>query len=102
MENEFAPDFYSLTDEDGNVINFELLDSFEEKEVVYYALSPVDENGAPENESEFVVLRGALDEETAEEVMETIEDEAELDRIANIFIERSETLFDDEEEEIEE
>jgi Protein of unknown function (DUF1292). len=97
MDNEFAPDFYSLTDEDGTTTNFELLDSFEENDIVYYALSPVDENGAPANDGEFVVLRGAIDEETAEEIMETIEDEEELDKVANVFIERSEMLFDEEE-----
>ena len=97
MDNEFAPDFYSLTDEDGNTTNFELLDCFEKNDTVYYALSPVDDNGSPMSDSEFIVLRGAIDDETSEEFMETIDDEEELDRVANIFIERSEMLFDDEE-----
>ena len=96
MENEFAPDFYSLTDEDGNITDFELLDSFEEEDTIYYALSPVDDNGMPINDSEFVVLRGTVDDETDEEFMETIADEDELDRIANVFIERNEMFLEEE------
>ena len=38
MEELFGPDFISVTDEDGNESELELVDTLEHKGVTYYAL----------------------------------------------------------------
>ena len=74
--------YYTLTDEDGNESDFELLASAEIDGVVYYALVPAEET---ENEyAEYVVLRMEKDE-NGEDVLVTIEDDEEFDRVADFF-----------------
>ncbi len=82
--NEELMDFqyYTLTDEDGNESDFELLATAEINGVVYYALVPAEET---ENEyAEYVVLRLEKDE-NGEDVLVTIEDDEEFDRVADYF-----------------
>ena len=79
FENE---DIYTLTDEEGNESDYELIGSIEENGVVYYALIPyTDDDTDPE---EYIVLRGEKDE-NGEEILVSIEDDEEFDRIADIF-----------------
>ncbi len=74
--------YYTLTDEDGNESDFELLASAEIDGVVYYALVPAEET---DNEyAEYVVLRLEKDE-NGEDVLVTIEDDEEFDRVADFF-----------------
>ena len=74
--------YYTLTDEDGNESEFELLATAEIEGVVYYALVPATET---ENEyAEYVVLRLEKDED-GEDVLVTIEDDEEFDRVADYF-----------------
>ena len=75
-------EYYTLTDEDGNETDFELLASAEIDGVIYYALVPVEES---DNEyAEYVVLRREKDE-NGEDVLVTIEDDDEFDRVADYF-----------------
>ena len=79
FENE---DIYTLTDEEGNERDYELIGSIEENGVTYYALIPyTDDDTDPE---EYIVLRGEKDE-NGEEILVSIEDDEEFDRIADIF-----------------
>lgn len=79
FENE---DIYTLTDEEGNESDYELIGSIEENGVTYYALIPyTDDDTDPE---EYIVLRGEKDE-NGEEILVSIEDDVEFDRIADIF-----------------
>lgn len=79
FENE---DIYTLTDEEGNESDYELIGSIEENGVAYYALIPyTDDDTDPE---EYIVLRGEKDE-NGEEILVSIEDDEEFDRIADIF-----------------
>ena len=70
---------YTLTDEDGNEEQFELLGTCEIDGVVYYAL-------APENEEadEYVILKAEKDED-GEDVLVTIDDDDEFDDVADYF-----------------
>ena len=40
MSEEFGPDFISVTDEEGNEFELELVDSLEHRGITYYAMFP--------------------------------------------------------------
>ena len=40
MQEEYTPDLISLSDDDGKEYNFEVLDSYDEQEVQYVAMTP--------------------------------------------------------------
>ena len=98
--NDFGPDLFTLEDEDGKEQTFELLDTYTEDTITYYAMIP--QLSDPENLEEddyFVILK--KDDDDPDEYLNTIDDEDELDRIAGIFLERiaeGDEDFDDEEE----
>ncbi len=74
----FEGEFFTLTDEDGNESQFELIGSCELDGKTYMALVPVGE------EEEYVILRSEIDE-NGEESLVTIDDDDEFDRVADIF-----------------
>ena len=97
MDNNeiYDPEIYTLTDDDGNELNFALLATLEQDGAVYKALIPVAENGE-ETSDEYVILKVGVDED-GEDVLETIEDDEEFDRIADIFDDEFADVFYDEE-----
>ena len=78
-EELFDDDIYILTDEEGNENKFELQGSLELDGVTYLALIPIDET-----DDEFVILKVEMDED-GEEILVTIDDDDEFDKIADIF-----------------
>ena len=83
-EMDMEVEIYTLTDEDGSESDFELLGRHDLDGQSYVALAPVDvEEDGDEDEGSFIVLK--VVEENGEEVFETIEDDEEFDRIADIF-----------------
>ena len=96
MENNeiYDPEIYTLTDEEGNELNFALLASLEHEGTEYKALIPVDENGE-ETSDEYVVLK-CVALEDGEVVLETIEDDEEFDTVADIFDDEFSDIFYDE------
>ena len=98
MDNEnFTPDLYTLEDENGELQTFELWDTLEEDGNVYYALIPVydDPEESITGDEEFVILK-LEDPESDDEVLITIDDDDEYERIGAIFLERLEKFYDDE------
>ena len=93
-EELFDDDIYILTDEEGNENKFELQGSLELDGVTYLALIPIDET-----DDEFVILKVEMDEE-GEEILVTIDDDDEFDKIADIFQDElfSNIDYDDEED----
>lgn len=93
---EFTPDLLTLTDEEGNEQSFEILDTIELDEQNYFALAPFYDN--PEDmladSGEFVILKAVTVD--GEEMLSSIEDEDELDRVGEIFLEKFEEIFNDE------
>lgn len=77
---------YTLTDEEGNENEFELLGSYEKDGRVYLALIPTSED-----EEEYVILRRELDE-NGEVMLETVDDDDEFDAVADYF---EDTLFNE-------
>lgn len=78
-------EFYTLTDEEGNESQFELIGSVEMNDNTYYALVPTEES------EEYVILKLTKDED-GEDILITIEDDDEFDRVADFF---EDELFDE-------
>ena len=78
----FESDIYTLTDEEGNDNDFELIGTVEVEGVTYYALVPYTEDDTEVDE--YIVLRGEKDEK-GEDVLVSIDDDEEFDKIADIF-----------------
>lgn len=83
-EKELEGEFYMLTDEDGNELQFEVIGSAEIKGTMYYAMVPVDEEAKDEEYCEYVILKSET-EEDGEEVLVTVDDDDEFDDVADYF-----------------
>ena len=68
-------------DEDGNVINFELIDIIEFEEKEYGLLYPKDENDDSNEEKEVVLMR--LTKEGEEYIFEMIDDDEEFNKVVD-------------------
>lgn len=79
----YEADIYTLTDEDGNESQFELISTCELDGNKYFALVPYSVEGEDDS-GEYIVLRGDTDE-NGEELLVTIEDDEEFDRVADYF-----------------
>ena len=91
---EYDPEIYTLTDEEGNELHFALLGTLEHNGETYKALIPVNEDGEEES-SEYVILKCSVDE-NGEDILETIVDDDEFDEIADIFDDEfSDILYDE-------
>lgn len=105
-EMNYNPEIFTLTDEEGNEHEFELMDVMELDGTTYYALVPYNEDpeAALAEDTELVILKGG--EEDGVDFLTTIDNDEEYDRVGNIFLDRiSEMLegeFEDEEDEEEE
>ena len=104
MSEAFGPDFITVTDEDGNEFELELVDTLEHEGVTYYAMFPAvaenEETGEPvdvdaDDEEYGLVIMKAV-EENGEEILSTLDSDEELDVIYNLFMER---FFEEEDEE---
>ena len=98
MSEEFGPNFITVTDEDGNDIELELLDVLEHKGQTYMAFFPavLEEDEADEDSDDYgmVILKSIT--ENGEELLSTLDSEEELTEVYDLFMEM---LFQDEEEE---
>lgn len=79
MAEEFEFETVTLTDEEGVEREFDILATMELDGSLYYALIPTESA-----EDEYIVLKSES-EENGEEVLVTIDDDAEFDRVAEAF-----------------
>lgn len=95
-ENEYTPELYTLMDEEGKEETFELIDIYEEGEEKYFAMVPYFENPDDliQSDGELVILKAVTDE-NGEDILATIEDDDEFDRIGKIFLERIEKMYEE-------
>ncbi|MGN1411028.1 MAG: DUF1292 domain-containing protein [Oscillospiraceae bacterium] len=98
-KNQFRPDLFTLTDEDGKEQLFELLDTMVIDDINYYALTPHYENPSDmlNDDGELVILKDdpncdGLDPENVSLV--TIDNEEELNHVGELFLERINAMFD--------
>lgn len=104
MEELFGPDFITVTDEDGNDFELELVDTLEHDGITYYAMFPAvdadEETGEPKDvdaddeEYGLVIMKAIM--ENGEELLSTLDSEEELEKIYDLFMER---FFEEEDEE---
>ena len=94
MSEEYGPDFITVTDEDGNDIELELLDVLEYNGQTYMAFFPavLEEGDEDSDEYGMVILKSIM--ENGEEMLSTLDSEEELTEIYDKFME---LLFEDEE-----
>ena len=92
-EQEFQSEFYTLTDEDGNETEFEVIGSAEINGIEYFAMVPSDSTAGSDGMIEYVLLKKEKDE-SGEEMFVTIDDDDEFDRVADYF----DDMFDSEED----
>lgn len=95
MSDEFGPDFITVTDEEGNDLELEFLDSLEWNGVQYMAFFPADADQAEGEEDVGIVILKAVTE-NGEEFLSTPDTDEELDAVYERFMEQ---LFAEEEEE---
>ena len=104
MEETFGPDFITVTDEEGNDFELELVDTLEHNGVTYYAMFPAVEEdestGEPKDidpdDEEYGLVIMKVIEENGEEILSTLDSDEELDEVYELFMER---FFQDEDEE---
>ena len=93
-EGEELDNVVILNDEDGNEVKFEFLDLIELDDEEYVVLLPMTEDGE-EEEGEVVILRVEdKDQDSEEESYVSVEDEATLNKVFEIFKERFKDEFD--------
>ena len=86
-EQLFGDEIFTLTDEEGNENQFELIGSQELNGRTYLALVPLEDN----EEGDYVILKVETDINN-EEILVTIDDDEEFDQIAAVF---DRELFDE-------
>ena len=102
MEEEFGPDFYTVTDEDGNEFELELLDTLEKDGIIYHAFFPATEEDEETGEildvdadtDEGIVILKVI-EEDGEEILSSLDTDEEVEALYQLFMDR---FFEDEEE----
>lgn len=91
MSEEYGNNYVLLTDEDGNEVEFEHIDTVEVDGQMYMAFIPA--QLAVDEEAEVVILK--VVEEDGEEVLVSVEDDEEADRIFAIVMERVEEMYEE-------
>lgn len=81
----------TLTSEDGEDVECEVLDFLEHKGVEYAVLLPVEQH--EEEEGEVVILKAVIEED--EEYLEEVEDVKLLEEVFEIFVDRMESQVDE-------
>lgn len=92
---DYTPDLYTLVDEEGKEQTFEMLDALESDGERYFALVPYYAEGSEleTDDGELVILKSQMDGE--EEILVSIDDDEEFDKIGAIFMKRIEEMFED-------
>lgn len=92
--NEFTPELFELIDEHGNKRCFELVDAVEMNGEQYFAMFPAIEDDDFLNANlELIVLK--VVEENGEEVLASIDDEDEFEKVYEYFINDIEEAYED-------
>ena len=100
QNQEFNPDIYTLVDEEGVEQAHELLDVMEVGDDRYFALIPYFENPEEmlDDTADLIVLKSQMDEND-EELMVSIDDDDEYQRIGEMFLEKLSAYFEGDGEE---
>ncbi len=88
MSEDYGANFITLIDDEGNEFELEYVDALEKDGVTYMAFFPAVEDEADEDSEDYglVILKSVMD--NGEEMLATIDDEAELDAVYELFMEQ--------------
>ncbi len=94
---DYTPDIYTLVDEDGEEHQFEMLDEMEIDGQTYFALIPYfeDPDESLSGDGDLIVLKSEIVD--GEEMMASIDDDDEYEKVGNIFLDKLAMLFEEEE-----
>ncbi len=85
--NEYTPELFELIDAEGNKKQFELIDAAEIEGEQYFAMIPaVEDDNFLDDDCDLVILK--VIEENGEEILASIDDDDEFDKVSRIFTER--------------
>ncbi len=91
MSEDFGNDFITIIDDDGNEFNLELLDTIDYNGETFSAFLPADMD---EDDPDYgLILLSVTEDENGDELFESIDDDAKLEEVHNMFM----TIFEAEE-----
>ena len=91
--NEYPPELFELIDEDGNKKAFELIDATEIDGEQYFAMVPAAEDEDYLNaDCDLVILKTVY--EDGEEILASIDDDEEFDKVSGYFLQRIQDVFE--------
>lgn len=93
MSEAYNNDYVILTDEEGNEVEFQHIDTVEIEGITYMAFIPAEL--AVDEEAEVVILKVIV--ENGEEILATVDDEATADQVFEVVMERVEDMYEEEE-----
>lgn len=93
MSDIYGSDFITITDEDGKEYELEVLSTIEYNESTYLALVPAGTDDDPEAELEVSILKKVM--EDGEEILVTVDGEAELEEVYEVLMD---SLYEEDEE----
>lgn len=85
MSEQFGDDYITITDEDGQEYELEVLSTLEHKDAQYLAVCPAEE---PDGNTELEISILKVEEEDGEEILCAIEDDEELEEVYALFIDQ--------------
>ena len=85
LDNVDEDNLITLTDENGEEVEFEIITDYEKDGNRYFAMVPPESDNDDSDIVEYVILKLAVDEETGEEYFVSIDDDDELDDVADYF-----------------
>ena len=97
MNEEFGSDIITVTDEEGNEFELELLDDIEFESKEYSVLVPSNIEEMDVNDPDYGLIILARVIENGEEVFVSVDDDAELDRVYDYYMELADAAEAEEE-----
>jgi len=96
VSDDFGPDFLTVTDEEGNEFELELVDTLEHNGTAYHAFFPAvaedEETGEPRDvdadDEEYGLIIMKAVEEDGEELLSTLDTDEELEEVYQLFMDR--------------
>lgn len=91
--NEYTPELFELIDEEGNKKAFELIDATEIDGEQYFAMVPAAEDEDYLNaDCDLVILKTVYEDD--EEILASIDDDEEFDKVSGYFLQRIQDVFE--------
>ncbi|MBO5783938.1 MAG: DUF1292 domain-containing protein [Clostridia bacterium] len=89
MSNEFGNDIIGLVDEEGNEASYEMIDALEKDGVTYVALLPYCEDPEEQLDEDYqVMILKMVPDENGEEMLLSLDNEAEFNEVWAAFEDR--------------